>query len=349
MLKLNETPVRTSKNFNINNIEIDKSNIIDKITKFDNVMIKGISDINNTNKNAKLVYGIHEILEKQVIEKANKKIRFEIDKDDKENKEIKFEFDNDNLYLVENIQIIAKENSNSSIVIKYESNDNITSYHNGIINVEARENAKLDIIIVNLLNDMSQNFLSIQNTLDANAKITYTIIDFGGKNCITNYYSNLLGDSSKNDINVIYLGKNEQLLDLNYIAELRGENTIANIEAQGALKDVSKKHFKGTLDFKTGCKKAIGNENESCLMLSDKAKSLALPMLLCSEENVEGNHSTSSGKVGNKELFYIMSRGFSKKQALKLLVKAKFNNILDNLKDEDLKSEILKQIDSRLD
>ena len=51
--------------------------------------------------------------------------------------------------------------------------------------------------------------------------------------------------------------------------------------------------------------------------LSDKAKSLALPMLLCSEEDVEGNHSASSGKADNKEIFYIMSRGFDKKSAEK--------------------------------
>ena len=43
-------------------------------------------------------------------------------------------------------------------------------------------------------------------------------------------------------------------------------------------------------------KKAKGTENEACMLLSDKAKSLALPMLLCTEEDVDGEHSTSSGK-----------------------------------------------------
>ena len=38
-------------------------------------------------------------------------------------------------------------------------------------------------------------------------------------------------------------------------------------------------------------------------LLSDKAKSIALPMLLCSEEEVEGNHSSAAGKVGEKKLF----------------------------------------------
>ena len=44
-----------------------------------------------------------------------------------------------------------------------------------------------------------------------------------------------------------------------------------------------------------------------------------------------------------------MSRGFEKKEALKLMVRAKFNKIIDEIKDEDLKAEIIEQIDKRID
>ena len=191
--------------------------------------------------------------------------------------------------------------------------------------------------------------MSIQNKLEENAKINYTIIDFGGKNSITNYYSDLLGKNSQNNINTIYLGKENQLFDLNYIAHLKGKQTNINIEVQGALKDKAKKHFKGTIDFKKGSTKAIGNENENGMLLSDTARSIALPMLLCSEEDVKGNHSSSASKIGKKELFYIMSRGISKKHAEKLIVKAKFNKILENIEKEELKEEILNEIDERLE
>ena len=85
------------------------------------------------------------------------------------------------------------------------------------------------------------------------------------------------------------------------------------------------------------------------MLLSDKAKSLALPMLLCSEEDVEGEHSTSSGKIGEKEFFYIMSRGFELKEARKLLVRARFNSIIERIKKSELKEEIISEIDKRLD
>ena len=296
-----------------------------------------------------MAYGLGKFLTEQVREKANKKLKLTIDSKINKELQMNFKFDKQNSILVDNIKIVANENSKATIIIKYESNKDINGFHNGIIKVSAKKNSEINLIFVNLMSETSDNFISIENKLESNAKVKYTIIDFGGKNSITNYYSNLLGDSSENTINTIYLGKEKQLFDLNYIGELRGTRSDIDIEVQGALKDYSKKHFKGIIDFKKGCKKAKGNENEACMLLSDTAKSLALPMLLCSEEEVEGNHSSSAGKIGEKELFYIMSRGFELKEAMKLMVRARFNKILNNIKNEELKNQILEEIDNRLD
>ena len=351
-MKLNETPVRTSRNFNINNIKIEGVEIPEVIEEFNNVDIIRESEnieISSEIKNTTLTYGLGDFLTELVNNKSNCRLKINIE-DNKDSKNyIDFKFDDENKDLFENIEIESKENSKSTIIIKYETENEEKYLHNGIIKVIAKENSKLNVIIVNLMNTNSNNFIAIENTIEANAKVNYTIIDFGGKNSITNYYSNLVGEKADNNLNTIYLGKENQLFDLNYIGELRGEKSNIDIDVQGALKDLAKKHFKGTIDFKKGCKKATGNENEACMLLSDTAKSLALPMLLCSEEDVEGNHSSSAGKIGEKELFYIMSRGFELKEAMKLLVRAKFNKILENIKDEELKEQILNEIDKRLD
>lgn len=357
-LKLNETPVRTAKNFRINNIKLENIEIPEVIPEFENVTIIGDTskiDIeqNTINTDTNLIYGLSDEFTNQVKIQANQKIKLNINdaqnKKEKAEAEIDFKFDDENSVLIDDIEITANENTKSTVIIKYTSNQESENYHNGIIKAKAEKNSELNIVLINLMNTKSNNFLAIENDFEENAKINYTIIDFGGKNSITNYYSNLLGDSCDNQLNTIYLGKENQLFDLNYIGELRGKKSNIDIEVQGALKDVAKKHFKGTIDFKKGCKKATGNENEACMLLSDTAKSIALPMLLCSEEEVEGNHSSSAGKIGEKELFYIMSRGFELKEAMKLMVRARFNKILENIKDEELKDEILKEIDMRLD
>ena len=355
-LKLNETPVRTAKNFKINNIKLENIEVPEVIPLFENVTIIGDTsrmDIeqNADNTNTDLVYGLSEELTNQVKHGANQKIKLNINSNQnkKSESEIDFNFDNENTILIDNIEITANENSKSTVIIKYTSNQENESYHNGIIKAKAEKNAELNIVLVNLMNTKSNNFLAIENDFGENAKINYTIVDFGGNHSITNYYSNLQGDNCDNQLNTIYLGKENQVFDLNYIGELRGKKSNIDIEVQGALKDTSKKYFKGTIDFKKGCKKATGNENEACMLLSDTAKSIALPMLLCSEEEVEGNHSSSAGKIGEKELFYIMSRGFELKEAMKLMVRARFNQILEKIENDELREEILQEIDKRLD
>lgn len=352
-LKLNETPVRTAKNFRINNIKLENIEFPEVIPSFENVTIIGDTskiDI-NSDTDTNLVYGLNEELTNQVKREANQKIKLNINSNQNERAEaeIDFNFDNENSVLIDNIEIIANENTKSTIIVKYTSNQENESYHNGIIKAKAEKNSELNIVLVNLMNTKSNNFLAIENNFEENAKVNYTIVDFGGKHSITNYYSNLQGDNCDNQLNTIYLGKENQIFDLNYIGELRGKKSNIDIEVQGALKDTSKKHFKGTIDFKKGCKKATGNENEACMLLSDTAKSIALPMLLCSEEEVEGNHSSSAGKIGEKELFYIMSRGFELKEAMKLMVRARFNQILEKIENEELKNQIIDEIEERID
>ena len=275
-LKINETPVRTSQNFNANNITIKDVIIPEQIKEFNNISIKNNNiKIEENLSNINLSYGIGERLIEQIRKQSNKKIKIDV----KENitEQIEFKFDKNNSELVENIEIIANENSTSTIILKYEAEEDIEAWHNGLIRIFAKSNSKIKVIFINLMNTKSHSFISIENNIEENANVDYTVVDFGGKNSITNYYTNILGDNGNNTIDTIYLGKEEQLFDLNYIVELRGKKSNVNIEVQGALKDNARKHFKGTIDFKKGCKKAKGNENENCMLLSDAAKSLALP------------------------------------------------------------------------
>lgn len=351
-IELNETPIRTSKNYNINNIKLNNITLPETITSFDNIKITASNNdlikIENEIDNYSLTYGVGDIITNLVKEKANQKLKITLAPKREGQIQIDFQFDANNITLLDNIEIIAEAESKASVIIKYACDSEIECFHGGIIKLIAKDNTNINMNVVNLMNPASQNFISFDNEISTSAKVNYTLVDFGGKNCVTNYYSNLLGNTSENIVNAIYLGTKEQLFDFNYIGELRGEHSNIDIDVQGALNGTCKKHFKGTIDFKKGCKKARGNENETCILLSDKAKSLSLPILLCSEENVEGNHSSSAGKIDEKQLFYIMSRGFNLKEAMKLVIRAKFNKVLENISNEDLKTLIFNEIDKRI-
>ena len=338
-MRLNETPVRTSNNFNINNIELD-IDIPNNLNKFETIeIINENCIISQDATNIKLTYGTG-----LKVKNSNNNLKI-VTEGQNANVKLVYNFDDNNLNLVNNIEILAENNLN--LVIQYISNTNSRCFHNGIIKLKAKEN--VNVTIVNMLNELSDNFESIESIIENNAKVNYTIIDIGAKNSISNYYANALGEKCENNVKTIYLGTQNQLKDINYIVDINGQESSAYIDVQGALKDESKKNFKGTIDFKKGCKKAKGNENEFCMLLSDKAKSLALPMLLCTEDDVEGNHSTASGRVDNKDLFYIMSRGISYKEAIKLITRARFGKIIERIQNEELKQEIFAQIDRRLD
>ena len=345
-IKVNETPVRTSRNFRINNISIENVNIPSKLDEFKNVNITSENTLINSNEEKiNLVYGNGDILLNNINKEKNSSLKITTTGKNS-NIKIIFTFDDKNLDLVNDILLDIKHDSN--IIIQYISNTNKECFHNGVLKLIARKSVKANISIVNMLNNNSYNFDSIENDLEEDSNLKYTIVDFGGKYSVSNYYSNIYGDSAKNDLKSVYLGIDNQVKDINYIAHLKGKKTDINIDVQGALKDCAKKNFKGTIDFKRGCKKAKGDENEFCILLSPKAKSIALPMLLCTEDDVEGNHATASGKVDEKSLFYIMSRGFSEKEAIKLIVRARFNKIIERIKDDKIKEEILSQIDERL-
>ena len=59
------------------------------------------------------------------------------------------------------------------------------------------------------------------------------------------------------------------------------------------------------------------------LLLSKEAKTKSSPILLCAEENVNGNHAASIGKIDEKKLFYLESRGYSKEEGKREVVLSK--------------------------
>lgn len=339
---LNETAVRTSVNYGINNIKVemdlpneneqrnfDNFSVLKSESNKSKIDIK-INDVDCKNQNSnsyenksfkkeenkaynkngeKQNLNSKELVNKNNIEKINdclisniglkferyKKIEITIPDNVIINDTIllDFLFDEDNKYLVDNIKINIGKGSKANFILHYYSDlldSEINNFHNLLLETNIGDNSECNIICANLLDDNANSFLAFENTINENAKLYQTIIDLGGKNKISNYLSKLVGDCSYNDVKNIYLGAKNEIIDINYNIESIGKNTKCIIESQGALKDSAKKNFKGIIDFKEGSKKSIGKESENCLILSQKARSRSLPVLLCHEEDVNGEH-----------------------------------------------------------
>ena len=112
------------------------------------------------------------------------------------------------------------------------------------------------------------------------------------------------------------------------------------MQVDGTLEDSAIKTYRGTIDFKNGCAGSKGNEMEEVLLLSPKAVNKSLPVILCDEEDVEGEHGSTIGKLSKEMLFYMQTRGISQAEAEKLLSKAKIQFAADFIPSEEIKEKI---------
>ena len=333
---LNEIPLKTTNSFKVNNLEIDLD---------DNIK----STFNGYKTNKAINYDVNNLKE------VNSKIGLKLNNGTKINLKITDSNDdpvifnyyfNNNDNLVEVINIEVAKNVHANLIFNYQANNN-KHFHYLIQNIILNENASLNISVINLLNDESTSLVAIYNKVLDNAKLTYNLFDIGGNTKISNAKGNTYNDAT-NNLNVIYFGKKNDLIDNNYYYLNHGINSNNKIEVQGILTDNATKTFRGTIKFIKGAKGSSGFENENCLMLTSDVHSISAPLLLCDEEDVSGGHSASSGEIDKDKIFYLMAKGLSEKEATNLIIMANITPILNQIGNDELIDLITKHIISVL-
>lgn len=316
---------------------IDDKNIIENITsKF--------SNYENNN-------GISDELNELNLNNCNSEYIINIPENEKVSKHLFFDYKLDllNNSLFDNITIVSGKYSEATVVINYDSISDEDMFHNGIIKIYADDNSKLNLVIIQTLNDTSINFDSIVTFAGYKSEINTSVIDIGAYTSIKSYTSYLVGENSSATLKNVYFGSNNNFLDMNYVMNHIGKKSNSSIIVKGALKDGAKKIFRGTIDFKTGATRSTGEESENVILLSDNIKNDSVPLLLCGEDDVSGAHAASVGKINEAKLFYLMSRGFSKKEANKIIIEGEFSSIINIVPDEKILEKVMDIIKRRLE
>ncbi|MCD8311526.1 MAG: SufD family Fe-S cluster assembly protein [Firmicutes bacterium] len=346
LIKANPTPMRTSRNFGINNIKVELPENINESIGFGGAQVFCGDDAFFTSEGVSvptLRYGQGEELSRNISEHCNSKYKLYLKGD---GSRIEYTMGSDNPRLINVLDIEAQ--SDTSLTVIYKCSDEAECFHNGALRINIHDGCRMRLNVINMTNGASFNFDSVECTLGRDSRLDFAAVDFGGRVSAANYFFDLRGDNSDCHFGMIYLGGGSEVKDINCIAELYGKKTNAVFDVKGAIDGECRKSFKGTINFLRGCRGAVGTEDEYCLLLSDGAKSTALPMMLCTEEDVEGNHSTASGKADPSRLFYIMSRGLSYRDAVKLIVRANFSAVLDMIVDEEIRALVSDMADGRL-
>ena len=355
---LNTIPVATKNKQKANDVSL-VGYVAPEIKAFNNVKVTKNSDskivIEKVEKEMPIVKDYEYGISKELIEQGQKEFNqgyvITVPKGVKESEivEFEFDFDKDNLTLVDNIVVVAEENSEATIIIKYKSLDESAGYHNGLLSIMAAEHSKITVRKINLLNNNTLNIDSSQSEVKYYGSAEYFLADLGGKYSLTNYHGNLLEENANGEVDGIYIGADKKLIDMNYVMTFRGRRNTGRMDIKGALKDEANKVFKGTLDFKKGATRSDGEDGEFCMIFSPTVKSKAVPLLLCQEDDVSGEHAAASGRIDENKLFYLMTRGMSYNEARRVVIEGEFNPIIDKIEKEELREEILKVIKDCLD
>lgn len=233
------------------------------------------------------------------------------------------------------LEIEAKPNSDLTVYMTYISTASAKGTAVVQTKIAAAKNAKVKLVQVQLLGHEFLHLNDVGCNLAEDAHFEVLQLQLGSAKIYNGVRAELLGDGSCFDAAIAYYGRQAQRLDMNFIANHYGKNTTCNMIADGVLQEGAFKIYRGTIDFKNGSAGAIGDEKETVLLLSDDVVNQSIPLILCSEEDVQGNHGASIGKLDEELLFYLMSRGFSESDAVAMMAKAKIESICRRIDDEE--------------
>ena len=232
-------------------------------------------------------------------------------------------------------QIIkAEEGASVTVIMRCRSPKNADGTQILRTICDAEKNAFIHLVKVQLLGDDFVQVDDIGTTCADGGRVELTHVILGGKETYTGAAGTLpaFGGSFKAD--TAYLCRAEQKLDMNYVARQIGKKTDCQMSAKGTLRDRAAKTYRGSIDFINGCAGSTGNEYEEVLLLSPDVVNKSIPLILCGEEDIAGEHGSTIGKLGEDTLFYMQSRGIGKPEAEKLMVRAKVSSVASLIPDE---------------
>ncbi len=236
------------------------------------------------------------------------------------------------------------EAGDSEVSFTAEENSSITVYElhrsNSAVKLSFDIGKNASVKLVQLLNPTEKLRHETFANCSKGGRFQIMTIMTGDGNIYSDNRTELEGDSSSINVEVAYLGKNSQTIDYNIAVNHWGKDTHSEINAAGALMDSAKKVFRGTIDFKTGSSDSKGSENETVIMLGDDVVNKTVPLILCSEENVEGSHGATIGELDDDTLFYFESRGIGREEAERIMAYAALKRLIRLSDDKEFAEQV---------
>ncbi|MDT3960332.1 Fe-S cluster assembly protein SufD [Staphylococcus kloosii] len=187
-----------------------------------------------------------------------------------------------------------------------------------------------------------------RGTADADATINWALGLMNEGSQIIDNTTNLVGDRSTSELKSVVVGTGDQKVNLTSKIVQYGKETDGYILKHGVMRENASSVFNGIGYIKHGGTKSIANQESRVLMLSENARGDANPILLIDEDDVEAGHAASVGRVDPEQLYYLMSRGISQREAERLVIHGFLDPVVRELPIEDVKRQLREVIELKV-
>ncbi|WP_078555677.1 Fe-S cluster assembly protein SufD [Bacillus alkalicellulosilyticus] len=245
--------------------------------------------------------------------------------------------------------IVAEDNSTVTYLENYVSFTKDTAgVANLVAEVYAGAGAKVSFGGVDNLANGVTTYVVRRAHVGRDARVEWALGQMNDGNTVSDNTTHLIGDGSWADTKTVTIGTGTQKQNFTTQIFHHGKNSEGYILKHGVMRDEASTIFNGITKIEHGATKSNGEQTERVLMLSEKARGDANPILLIDEDDVTAGHAASVGRIDPLQMYYLMSRGIPKIEAERLIIHGFLAPVVNQLPIESVKDRLREVIERKV-
>lgn len=244
--------------------------------------------------------------------------------------------------VISNFKVIidAGKSSQASVVQGYFSEDGENKFCNVTSEISLAENAVLSIDKVQYEDENSFHISTEEVSQERNSLFTINTSTLNGGLVRNNLHIKVNGTNCNSVLNGVYLIKNKQHVDNHTIVDHIAAHCESHELYKGVMDDKSTAVFNGKVFVRPDAQKINAFQSNGNVLLSDNATVNSKPELEIYADDVKCSHGSTTGQLDDEAIFYLRARGLSKRSAHQLMVSAFIGEVLDMIKNENVRSYV---------
>lgn len=215
--------------------------------------------------------------------------------------------------------IIAEEGSSANIISGCMLHTKAHgASHLGISEFFIKEGAKLNFTMVHNWNEDTIVRPRSAAIVEKGATFISNYVLLNPVKDIQAYPVATLAEGARVSFNNLMVGQGDSKIDIGSKAILSGKNSKAEMISRIIAKDSSSVISRGLIEGHTTSK---GHLECKGIILGESSRIHAIPELIAESEEAELSHEASLGKIADKEINYLMSRGLSEDEAVSTIIR----------------------------